>query len=102
MKPIYIRRDRDGNPIGEPVPYEPLLVLCGTYIHKLALHKDDSGQWIVGHPPSGGKVTRVDSTYASSRGLGLTRARRLAMARIDDLIEEVGSDAFNRIMSRKA
>jgi hypothetical protein len=34
--------------------------------------------------------------------LGLTRARRLAMARIDDLIEEVGSDAFNRIMSRKA
>jgi hypothetical protein len=104
MKPTYTRRNRAGLPIGDPVPYDPLIVISGSMVHKLALHKDDSGQWVIAHPASGGKVTRVDSTYkgvpVSSRGMTLARARNLAMIKVEALIEHVGPDAFNNTLQK--
>lgn len=104
-KPTYIKRDRKGQPYGEPVPYTPLIVLAGTEVHKLALHKLD-GDWIVAHPASGAKVRDVLATYkgvpVSSGGEPLKWARAAALAQIDAMIERMGTDRFNSVLQAAA
>ena len=38
---------RDGS--SESIKYAPLVVVAGTEVHKLALHKDNVGNWVDGH-----------------------------------------------------
>jgi hypothetical protein len=104
-KPTYIKRDRNRQPYGEPVPYSPLIVLAGTQVHKLALHKLD-GAWIVAHPASGARVRDVLATYkgmpVSSKGYTLTQARAAALAQVDAMIERMGTDRFNSVLQAAA
>ena len=104
-KPTYIKRDRKNKPYGEPVPYTPLIVLAGTQVHKLALHKLD-GNWIVAHPASGARVRDVLATYkgvpVSSGREPLKWARAAALAQIDAMIERMGSDRFNTVLQAAA
>jgi hypothetical protein len=104
-KPTYIKCDRKGQPYGEPVPYTPLIVLAGTQVHKLALHKLD-GEWIVAHPASGARVRDVLATYkgvpVSSGGQTLKWARAAALAQVEAMIERMGSDRFNSVLQAAA
>ena len=104
-KPTYIKRDRKGQPYGEPVPYTPLIVLAGTQVHTLALHKLDRA-WIVAHPASGARVRDVLAAHkgvpVSSSGQTLKWARAAALAQVDAMIERMGSDRFNSVLQTAA
>jgi hypothetical protein len=105
IKPTYIKRDRNRQPYGEPVPYSPLIVLSGTQVHKLALHKQD-GAWMVAHPASGARMCDVRATYkgmpVSSKGYTLTQAKAAALAQVDAMIERMGTDRFNSVLQAAA
>lgn len=105
-KPVFAPRGRDGQPLmREPVPFTPLIYLAGTTAHRFALHRELNllpermKHWIVSDPVSGAMVCRVRGTYkglpVASSGLTLRDARSAAMATLDELLERVGSDAFN-------
>lgn len=104
-KPTYIKRDRNRKPYGEPVPYSPLIVLSGTQVHKLALHKQD-GAWTVAHPASGARVCEVRATYKGvpiSSGIATLKwARAAALAQVDAMIERMGTDRFNSVLQAAA
>lgn len=93
-----------------PLDYTALLYTAGTVTHRLALHRSVAGvhlshprsslTWQVSDPISGGLILgEVGATYlgmpVSSAGLSLRDARMNAMARLDALLERIGSDAFN-------
>ena len=105
-KPSFAPRGRDGQPLmREPVPFAPLIYLAGTQAHRLALHREltllpeKMKHWIVSDPVSGAMVCRVRGTHkgmpCASSGFGLQDARSAAVATLDELLERVGSDAFN-------
>ena len=85
--------------------------------HRLALHRSSIGvhpsfphsslSWQVSDPISGGLILRdVGASYlgmpVSSAGLSLPTARMIAMARLDALLERIGSDAFNARLAAAA
>jgi len=97
----FYRRGKDGELIGDPVPYTPIVVISLNAAYTLALHKTSSG-WAVSDPVSGGKILNVSATYkgcpVSSEGLTKSQARANARDDLDLLIERVGSEKFNRIL----
>jgi hypothetical protein len=102
MKPTFNLRTRDGRVI--ETPYTPLMVIVGTTAHKLALHKDNIGQWVVSDPKSGACVIRhVHGQYkgirVSSRNLKLSEIRQLALADVDALVQRFGSSKFNAVLA---
>jgi hypothetical protein len=101
MPTITLRR-QDGSEINT-VKSHLLVCHAGAVTHTLHLHKDSVGEWAVSDPLSGGKVLRVQGFYkgcpVSTKGLTIAEARGLAQTQIDDLIERVGSDRFNAILT---
>ena len=103
-KPTFELRRRGGGT--ETTPYTPLMVIAGTQAHKLALHKDSLGDWVVSHPPSGAAVVRrITGWYkgcpVSSKGLTQAQARQLALAEVDALIQRVGAARFNDVLKHQ-
>ncbi len=101
-KPTFTLRRRDG--VAEQVAYTPLMVIAGSEAHKLALHKDSLGHWVVSDPKSGAAVIRhVRGQYkgatVSSKGFTLKDIRQLALADVENLIQRVGADRFNQVLS---
>lgn len=99
-----------GKRLAQGIEYTALLYTAGTVTHRLALHRSSIGVhpsfplsslcWQVSDPISGGLILRdVGATYkgvpVSSAGLSSRDARTNAMARLDALLERIGSDAFN-------
>jgi hypothetical protein len=101
-KPTFTLRRRDGT--AEEVAYTPLMVIVGDQAHKLALHRDNIGQWVVSDPKSGACVIRhVHGQYkgirVSSRNLKLSEIRQLALADVDALVQRFGSSKFNAVLA---
>lgn len=100
----YIPRDRDGNPIGDPIPYTPIMVTAGTTTYRLALYRDkplmprDLQPWVVADPISGGVVCRVQGWHkgvpCSSAGCTAPHAARLAQEQLLALLERIGAERF--------
>lgn len=101
MPTITLRR-KDGSEI-ETVKSHLLVCHAGSVTHTLHLHRDSLGFWAVSDPRSGGKVLHVQGQYkgvpCSSHGMLLRDVRWLAQQQIDALIERVGSDRFNAILT---
>jgi hypothetical protein len=101
MPSITLRR-KDGSEI-ETVKSHLLVCHAGSVTHTLHLHRDSLGFWAVSDPRTGGKVLHVLGQYkgvpCSSNGLLLREVRGLAQQQIDALIERVGSDRFNAILT---
>lgn len=101
MPTITLRR-KDGSEISTAKSH---LLVChaGPVTHTLHLHKDSLGFWVVSDPRSGGKVLHVQGQYkgvpCSSNGMLLRDIRGLAQAQIDALIERVGSERFNKVLT---
>lgn len=95
----------------EEVSYTPLMVIAGSEVHKLALHKDQFGHWVVSHPGLGFRVCTVCGPYkgirVSSKGIrvsrtGITKKEILMQAQsdVDSLIIRVGSEKFNDTIAK--
>ena len=101
MPTITLRR-KDGSEI-ETVKSHLLVCHAGTVTHTLHLHRDSLGFWAVSDPRTGGKVLHVQGQYkgvpCSSNGMLLREVRGLAQQQIDALIERVGSDRFNKVLT---
>jgi len=101
----FVMHDKKRQPFGAPVAYTPIIFLCGTVTHRLALHREAGAapaayrEWAVSHPVIGAKVCRVTGTVkglpCSSKGLNSKQARAAAMAQLERLCERVGSEKFN-------
>lgn len=101
-KQTFTLRRRGGG--SEEVSYHALMVIAGSEAHKLALHKDNVGDWVVSDPKSGAAVIRkVAGWYkgcpVSSRSVTLSEARRLALAEVEALIDRIGSERFNQVLA---
>ena len=106
----YTMHDAKGEPFGAPVPYTPIIFLCGTTTHRLALHREAGAapaayrEWAVSHPVIGAKVCRVTAAYkgmpCSSKGLNSKQARAAAMAQLEALCERIGSEKFNSVIKQ--
>lgn len=101
-KQVFNLARRDGTT--EQVAYHALMVIAGSEAHKLALHKDNVGDWIVSDPKSGAAVIRkVPGWYkgcpVSLRGTTLKEARQLALAEVEALINRIGSERFNQVLA---
>lgn len=101
-KPTFTLRHRDGT--SEQIEYTPLMVIAGSEAHKLALHKDNLGHWVVSDPKSGAAIVRhVSGQYRGitvpSKGLSLKDIRQLALADVENLIQRVGSERFNATLA---
>lgn len=101
MPTITLRR-KDGSEI-ETVKSHLLVCHAGSVTHTLHLHRDSLGFWAVSDPRSGGKVLHVVGQFkgmpVASNGMTLREIRGLAQQQIDALIERVGSDRFNAILT---
>jgi hypothetical protein len=102
LMPTITLRRKDGSEI-ETVKSHLLVCHAGSVTHTLHLHRDSLGFWAVSDPRSGGKVLHVQGQYkgvpCSSNGMLLRDIRGLAQQQIDALIERVGSDRFNTILT---
>jgi hypothetical protein len=102
MKPTFTLRRRDG--ITEVVPYTPVMVIVGTTAHKLALHRDNVGQWVVSDPHSGACVIRhLSGTWKgcriSANNVTLKDMRHIAHEAVELLVQRIGSDKFNATLA---
>lgn len=99
-KPVFLLALRNSDPV--PTPYTPLLYTRGTQTHKLALVKR-AGTWQVCHPGSGALVLRITASFkgmpVSSAGLTLAQARACALVDLDTLVDRVGLEHFERVLS---
>ena len=99
-KPVFLLALRNSDPV--PTPYTPLMYTRGTLTHRLALVKRH-GTWQVCHPGSGALVLRITARYkgmpVSSAGLTLAQARASALDNLDTLVDRVGLEHFERVMS---
>ena len=99
-KPTFLLALRN-NPSVETA-YTPLMYSRGTLTHKLALLKRH-GTWQVCHPGSGALVLRVKSDWkgipVESLGLTLAQARACALVGLDTLVDRVGLEHFERVLS---
>lgn len=102
FQPLIRDAAKVGGVRGEPIPYSPLMVIVGSEAHKLALHKNPHGHWVVSDPKSGAKVCDVNGQYkgirVSSKGLSLRDIRQLALADADTIAQRVGPDRFNEVL----
>ena len=101
-KQTFTLRRRGGGT--EEVSYHSLMVIAGSEAHKLALHKDQTGDWVVSDPRSGAAVIRkVPGWYkgcpVSLRQATLKEARQLALAEVEALINRIGSERFNSVLA---
>ena len=106
----FTMHDKKRQPFGAPVPYTPIIFLCGTTTHRLALHREAGAapasyrEWAVSHPVIGAKVCRVTAAYkgvpCSSKGLNSKQARAAALAQLEALCERIGSDKFNATIAQ--
>ena len=101
-KPTFTLLRRDGT--AEVVAFTPLMVIAGTQVHRLALHRDALGDWVVSHPDSGAAVIRRLSGWfkgcpVSTAPYTLAEARKRAQEQVDDLIQRVGSERFNAVLA---
>tara|TARA_R110000868_G_scaffold8636_1_gene44494 strand:- start:265 stop:588 length:324 start_codon:yes stop_codon:yes gene_type:complete len=82
--------------------YTPLMFTRGTLTHKLALVKR-AGTWQVCDIGSGALVLRVKSNWkgipVESLGLTLAQARECALVGLDTLVDRVGLEKFERVLS---
>ncbi len=88
----------------EEVKYTPLIVIAGSVVHKLALHKSSNGVWMVADPKSGAVVIKaVQGQFAGLRlshsSMTLRDIRPLALADVEALIERIGSERFNTTLA---
>ena len=101
-KPVFKMALRNG--VFKEVGYSPLMFTAGSVTYKLALAKNDAGDWVVSDPKSGGKVVTVDGVYkgvpCSSRGFPLKLAREFAVASLEVLLNRVGSEKFNAVLAQ--
>ena len=99
-KPVFMLALRN-NPSVE-TPYTPLMFTRGTMTHKLALVKR-AGTWQVCHPGSGALVLRIKTSWKGipmpSDGLTLAQARACALVDLDTLVDRVGLEHFERVLS---
>lgn len=102
-KPVFKMALRGGE--FKSVAYSPLMFTAGSETHKLALAKNDAGDWVVSDPKTGGKVVTVDGVYkgvpCSSRGFPLKLAREFAVASLEVLLNRVGSEKFNAVLAQQ-
>ena len=101
-KQVFNLARRDGTT--EQVAYHALVVISGTEVHKLALHKDNTGDWIVSDPKSGAAVVRKVPVWykgcpVSLRGATLKEAKQLALAEVEALIGRIGTERFNSVLA---
>lgn len=101
-KQTFTLRRRGGGT--EEVSYHALMVIAGSEAHKLALHKDNVGDWVVSDPKSGAAVIRKVPGWhkgcpVSLRCATLKEAKQLALAEVDALINRVGSERFNSVLA---
>jgi len=100
MPTITLRR-KDGSEI-KTVKSHLLVCHAGSVTHTLHLHKNDSGEWVVSDPGSGGKILHLEATHlgcpVSTYGFSYAEVKPLAFAQVEALIERVGSDRFNAIL----
>jgi hypothetical protein len=101
MPTITLRR-KDGSEI-ETVKSHLLVCHAGSVTHTLHLHRDSLGFWAVSDPVSGGKVLHVVGQFkglpVASNGMTLREIRGSAHAQIEALIERVGAERFNTILT---
>jgi hypothetical protein len=100
--PKFTLLRRDGT--AEVTEYTPLVVIAGTETHKLALHKDSIGNWVVSDPKSGAAVIRSLTGWfkgcpVSTIGYTKKEALRRALDEVESLIERIGSAKFNAVLS---
>jgi len=105
MKPEYRMRFKTG--FSEPIKYTPIALCAGDVKHKLALHRDTRGEWIIAHPESGTKVLEVHGYFEklptlnmSSRDMALAEARKAAEAQFNAIIRRVGADKVNSVIEK--
>ena len=106
-KPTYKPYWKPGTPEGvktEEVEYSPLMVIAGSTVHRLALHKSATGIWMVADPKSGAVVIRaVQGQFAGLRPgrkvMTLKEIRQLALADVELLIGRIGSERFNSVLA---
>lgn len=93
---------RDGSI--EETEYTPLVVISGTVTHKLALHKDRIGDWVVSDPKSGAAIIRsirgwLKGCPVSTVGYSKREALKRGLEEVESLIERIGSEKFNAVLS---
>ena len=99
-KPVLMLALRNSDPV--PTPYTPIMYTRGTLTHKLALLKR-AGTWQVCDIGSGALVLRVKSDWkgipVESLGLTIAQARACALVGLDTLVDRVGLEKFERVLS---
>ena len=100
--PTFTLRRKDGTT--EETKYTELMVIAGTQVHKLALHKTTLGNWVVSDPKSGAAIVRnvpgwFKGCPISTRGFTLREVRAFAQGEVDNLISCIGSDRFNAALA---
>ena len=98
-KPVFLLALRNSDPV--PTPYTPLMYSRGTLTHKLALVKR-FGQWQVCDIGSGALVLRVvgyPGMFPVSNGFTLAQARQHALDNLDTLVDRVGLEKFEAVLS---
>jgi hypothetical protein len=101
-KPTFILRTRKGDEI--ETAYTPLVVIAGSTVHRLALHKDSVGDWVISDPKSGAAVIRRMTGWykgcpVSLHGYTLKQAQQIAIGEVEALIAKIGSEKFNRVLA---
>ena len=98
-KPVFMLALRN-NPSVE-TPYTPIMYTRGTLTHRLALVKR-AGTWQVCDIGSGALVLRVvgyPGMFPVSNGFTLAQARQHALDNLDTLVDRVGLEHFERVLS---
>lgn len=100
--PTFTLRRKDGTT--ESAKYTELMVIAGTQVHKLALHKTALGNWAVSDPKAGAAIVRNIAGWhkgapVSTRNFTLREVRALALSEVDNLIARVGADRFNATLA---
>jgi hypothetical protein len=106
-KPTYKPYWKPGTPpevMKEEVEYSPLMVIAGSTVHRLALHKSSNGVWMVADPKSGCVIiSAIQGQYrgirVTSKGMTLKEVRQLALADVELLIGRIGSERFNSVLA---
>ena len=101
-KPTFTLRRRGG--ATEEVAFTPLMVIAGSQAHKLALHRDSVGDWVVSDPKSGAAVVRRMTGWykgcpVSLKAYTLKQAQAIALHEVEALIEKIGSEKFNAVLA---
>ena len=103
-KPKFEPLNRDCHRL-EPITYTPIIFICGTETHRLALHREiglmrpSDSEWRISDPISGASIGRVRASYKgmpiASNRLTIAQARNCAMITLEEICEMRGSDEFN-------